>query len=135
MTQYFVDTNIFLRFLTRDDALQYQACKKLLEKAHAGKIKLITSAIVIFEVLWTLQSYYNEQKEQIVEKITSLLDFPNLEVENKEIFHEALAIWQQENVSFNDVFNYVWMQKKGIKKLYSFDKDFDKLPLVSRILP
>ncbi|MBI4096809.1 MAG: PIN domain-containing protein, partial [Candidatus Levybacteria bacterium] len=98
-------------------------------------IKLITSAIVIFEVLWTLQSYYNEQKEQIVEKITSLLDFPNLEVENKEIFHEALAIWQQENVSFNDVFNYVWMQKKGIKKLYSFDKDFDKLPLVSRILP
>lgn len=135
MTQYFVDTNIFLRFLTRDDEKQYQACRKLLEKASTGKIKLITSAVVILEVLWTLNSYYNEPKEQIVEKIMSLLDSPNLEVENKEIFHEAIIIWQQENVSFNDSIHYVWMQKRKIKKIYSFDKDFDRLPLVSRLLP
>lgn len=132
---YFLDTNVILRFLTRDEEKQYQACKKLFNKTKKGKIKFITSALVVFEVIWTLQSYYNETKESIVEKITSLVELPNLETEHKEIFLESLFIWQQKNIEFNDAFNYIWARDKRVSSIYSYDKHFEILPKISRIEP
>jgi len=133
--KFFIETNIFLRFLTRDEEKQFQACKKLFEKAKRGKIELITSALVIFEIIWTLLSYYHERKESIIEKILSLLEFPSLEVEHKDIFIESLVIWQEKNIDFNDAFNYAWAKKKKAEAIYSFDKHFDRLPNLKRIIP
>lgn len=132
---YFVETNIFLRFLTRDEEKQYQACKRLFRKAGKGELNLITSALVVFEVIWTLFSFYQEPKESIIEKIVSLLNLPNLEVEHKEGFLEALVIWQEKNVDFNDVFNSVWARRQKASAIYSYDKHFDKLPQVPRLEP
>jgi len=133
--KYFVDTNIFLRFLTRDQEKQYQSIKLFLKNAPQKKINLITSALVIFEIIWTLLSYYEESKEDIIDKVTSLLELPSLEVEHKEVFLESLAIWQQTNIDFNDAFNYVWARKKNTDIICSFDKHFDKLPQLSRSEP
>ena len=135
MEVIFVDTNIFLRFLTRDEEKQYQACRKLFRQAQKGKIKLITSPLVVFELIWTLASYYQEPKEKIVEKILSLLEFPNLEVEQREIFLEALLLWQEKNIDFNDAFNFVWAQKKKVSRICSYDSHFDKLPQILRLEP
>jgi predicted nucleic-acid-binding protein len=133
--KYFVDTNIFLRFLTRDQEKQYQAIKVFLKNAPQKKINLVTSSLVIFEIIWTLLSYYEETKEDVVDKITSLLELPSLEVEHKEIFLESLTIWQQTNIDFNDAFNYVWARKKNTDAIYSLDKHFDRLPQLSRLEP
>lgn len=133
--QYFVETNVFLRFLTRDEEKQYRSARLLFKKAKKGKIELITSALVIFETVWTLLSYYKQPKEEVIEKILSLLELPSLEVEHKEIFQEALVVWQQNNIDFNDAFNYIWSQKKKVIAIYSYDKHFDKLPQLKRIEP
>ena len=135
MKAVFVDTNIFLRFLARDQEKQYQACRKLFKQAQENKIKLITSSLVIFELIWTLVSYYQESKDQVTEKILSLLELPNLRAENREIFLEALLLWQEKNIDFNDAFNSVWAQKKKINQIYSYDRDFDKLPGIRRSEP
>jgi predicted nucleic-acid-binding protein len=133
--QYFIDTNIFLRFLTKDDKKQFGKCRLLFEKAEKGKINLITSALVIFETIWTLASFYEVPKRDVVEMILSLVELENLEVENKNIIMEALFVWQQENIDFNDAFNYVWAQKKKAKAIYSYDKHFERLTLLPRLEP
>ncbi|MBM3282820.1 type II toxin-antitoxin system VapC family toxin [Candidatus Gottesmanbacteria bacterium] len=133
--KYFVDTNIILRFLTRDEEVQFRACRELFKKAKAGKIDLITSSLVIFEIIWTLISYYEEPKTSVIEKIISLLELPHFTVEHKEIILESLAIWQHKNIKFNDAFNFVWTQKGKIALIYSYDKDFDLLPQIKRIEP
>ena len=135
MKTVFVDTNIFLRFLTRDQEKQFQACRRLFARAKQGKIKLTTSALVVFELIWTITSYYQESKESVVEKMMSILDFPNLTVEHEELFLESLLLWQQQNTEFNDAFNYVWAKRKKVTDIYSFDKHFDKFPQVTRKEP
>lgn len=132
---FFVDTNIFLRFLTRDEEKQYQAVKRLFSQAAKGKISLVTSALVVFELVWTLQSYYDETRESIVEKIIALLNHPNLEVEHRELLMESLIIWPQKNVEFNDCFNYVWAKNQQAKGIYSYDRHFDRLPRIPRLEP
>lgn len=125
----FVDTNIFLRFLTADSKKQHEACKKLFSKTKSGKIKLFTSSLVIFELIWTLESYYEETKIQIIEKISLLLELSNLKVENKKLLLKSLLLWQDKNMEFNDVFNFVVARKNKIKDIYSYDQHFDKLEI------
>jgi predicted nucleic acid-binding protein len=127
--KYFIDTNIFLRFLVGDVRKQYEGCRELLKKIKAGEISAVTSDLVIFELIWTLDSYYEKPKNEIIEMIHSLLEFPNLEIENKNLIVEALIIWQEKNIEFNDVYNYSWSKTKSIAKIISYDKHFDKLDL------
>jgi len=39
------------------------------------------------------------------------------------------------NISFTDIFNYCFMVEEGIKEIYSYDKDFDKLEGINRLEP
>ena len=50
----FVDANLFIRFLTRDDPEKAQACFELFQKAKKREILLTTSESVIAEVVYVL---------------------------------------------------------------------------------
>ena len=135
MNKYLVDTNIFLRILQKDNLKMFDACKKLFEKCEQGKIKLYTSNLVILELVWTLKNFYKEKKEQIVDEIFSILNFPNLDIEDKELLLETLMLWQHKNTDFSDVYNYVLAKKTNITNIYSYDKDFDQFDKKIRIEP
>ena len=61
----FVDTNVFLRFFVRDVESFYQKAKELFEKAEKGTVKLETNDLVIAEIVWVLESYYDFTKTEI----------------------------------------------------------------------
>lgn len=54
----FVDTNIFLRYLTNDVPEKADAVEELLRRAGAGQVRLVTNSLVIAEIVWTLTSFY-----------------------------------------------------------------------------
>lgn len=43
MERRFIDTNIFLRYLTKDDASRYDRCRKIFKDVIEGKTVLMTS--------------------------------------------------------------------------------------------
>ena len=46
------------------------------------------------------------------------------------------TIWLvKKNVSFTDAFNTTFMLEKGIRELYSYDEDFDKMEGIKRLTP
>ena len=47
----FLDTNLFLRFLTNDVPAQADAVERLLRRAAAGEVQLVTSSLVIAEIV------------------------------------------------------------------------------------
>jgi hypothetical protein len=47
MASFFVDTNVFLRFLTNDDPAKAKRAETLFRNALRGKIRLETSLLVI----------------------------------------------------------------------------------------
>lgn len=135
MEDLFVDTNIFLRFLLKDDRKKAGRCKKLFEKAKEGKVKLFTSDLVIAEVVWTLESFYKLGKKEVSENVRRLLTLKNLGIPGASLLIEALVIYEEKNVDFIDAYNYILMLHGGVESVASYDTDFDKLPGVLRQEP
>ena len=126
MTQYFVDTNIFLRLLLKDDQEMHQKAELLFEKAEKGKFKLWTTDVVILEIVWTLKALYDYPKENIKIAVSGLFGIENLKIQNRPLLISALNDHVTYNVDFADAYNYQFAQKEGFKIL-SFDKHFDRI--------
>ena len=122
MTRCFVDTNVFLRFLTDDLPEQASHVGELLRKAEAGEVTLVTSALVIAEIVWTLESYYGLPKDAVADKVAAILNTPGLEVEHAALIGEAVVLYAAENVDYADAFNACWMREHGISSVYTFDR-------------
>ena len=52
----FVDTNVFIRLLARDDPEKTRRCLALLQRAERGEAQLVTSESVVAEVVYVLSS-------------------------------------------------------------------------------
>ena len=133
--KFFIDTNIFLRYLTKDDPVQFPRCRNLFKKAQDGEVLLVTSALVIAEMIWTLASYYQVSKEQIIEKVSIIIGSDAVQIPDKDLVAEALLLYGRKNVDYIDAYNSVLMRQLGLKEIYSYDKDFDKLETVQRLEP
>lgn len=118
----FLDTNVFLRYLTNDLPPQADAAEALLLKAEAGELKLITSSLVVAEIVWTLSSYYRLSKEDIRQKIMAILNTPGLEVEDARLILQAVDWYVEKNVDFLDAFNASWLAEKGVGTVCTFDQ-------------
>ncbi|MBI5788336.1 MAG: PIN domain-containing protein [Candidatus Schekmanbacteria bacterium] len=135
MKNYFIDTNIFLRFLTADNKEKYNKCKQLFQRAVFGKELLITSDLVIAEIIWTLLSFYKIPKQEVIEKVTIILNTPNLKIENHKLINEALLLFSLKNLDFIDAYNSTYIRQKQIDGIYSYDRDFDKVDFLERLEP
>lgn len=131
----FVDTNIFLRFLVNDDPEKADACEALFQRAIAGKESLITSEMVIAEIVWVLESYYQLEKSDIQERVEKILNTPNLNCPNMENIINALSLYVERNIDYIDAFNSFLLITHRINELYSYDKDFDRVEWLKRIEP
>lgn len=119
---FFVDTNLFLRYLTNDIPSQADAVESLLQRASKGKVSLITSSIVIAEIVWTLESYYELSKKEIQTMVLGILNTDGLEVIDSDLILQAIIPYADKNVDFIDAFNAAWMVKNDINRIYTFDQ-------------
>jgi predicted nucleic-acid-binding protein len=135
MDRRFVDTNIFLRYLTGDDPVKYIRCKEIFKKAVEGKLILVTSGLVIAELVWTLLSYYKVSKADVVEKISIIISTKGLQIPDKDIIIDALLLFSRKNIDYIDAYNAVFMIRNGLKENYSYDEDFDIIEGIKRSEP
>jgi predicted nucleic acid-binding protein len=131
----FVDTNIFLRFLVNDDPEKADACEALFREAISGKKDLMTSEMVIAEIIWVLESYYELEKSAIRELVEKILNTKNLTCPNSGIIISALAFYVEKNIDFIDAYNAFVMKRDQIGAIYSFDKHFDRVDWIERVEP
>lgn len=131
----FLDTNILLRFLTRDDERKARCALELLMRVERGEEKVITSPLVIFETVYTLQSFYKVPRQTIKEQVLSIISMRSLHLPDKSIFYQAFNFYVAKNISFADAYNAAYMLAEGISNMYSWDKDFDKIEGIARLEP
>lgn len=117
----FVDTNVFLRFFIKDVESFYQKAKELFEKAESGHLKLETSDLVIAEIVWVLESYYDFSKPEIIDVIETILDTKNIKVANHARIKEAISLYASGKMDFIDAYNIAYMKAKDYKKVATFD--------------
>ncbi len=122
----FVDTNIFLRYLTKDDPLKAEAAVSLLLRVERGEEKIETSSLVLFETIFTLEKSYHLPKATIRQMIGDIISLRGLHLPQKRVWTQSLDLYARLNISFADAFNAVYMNTHQIAEIYSWDADFDK---------
>lgn len=127
----FVDTNVFIRFFLNDHKIQSPATKKLFSEAKIGKIRLVTSSLIVAEMVFTLHSFYNQTKQEIIEKIQAILLFKGLEILEKNVLMQAISIYEKEKIDFIDAYVASVSLINGFT-VCSFDRDFRKIKEIKR---
>ena len=136
MDRFFVDTNVFIRYLTNDDPKKADRVERLLKLTIEGKASLITNLMVIAELVWTLESYYGLSRSDIGEKLSLILNTPNLEVPENQRIMKALSLYVEENIDFIDAYNAIFVKEHGISNILTYDKKhFDRLSWLKRAEP
>lgn len=118
----FVDTNIFVRYLTGDDQRKADAVEKILRKAAGGSVRLITTDIVIAELVWVLSSFYEQPESVIADFVRAILNTDGLVIERSDYIEAALDIYEESRIDFIDAYIIGYMRMKGISALCSYDK-------------
>lgn len=136
MKKAFIDTNLFIRYLTNDDSERADRVAGLLADAAAGKVILVTAEIVLAEVVWVLESSYDLDRSEISPLIRGVLATPGLEVINGSLITRALEMYETRNVDFVDAYVVALMERDGIDEIYSFDrKHISRLRTIRRKEP
>lgn len=132
----FADTNLFLRYLTNDVPEQADAVERSLRRAAAGELRLMTSALVVGEIIWTLESFYGLPKQTVREHVLAMLNTPGLEVAEADILLQAILWYEEKNVDFIDAYNAAWLLAGGLNRIATFDrKHFARFEGLSVIVP
>lgn len=118
----FIDTNLFLRYLINDLPEQADRVEELLQRAARDEIVLVTTSLVIAEIVWTLASFYKLSREQIRDRVLAILNTPGLEVAESDLPIEAATNYATKNVDFIDAYNVAWMLRQEINTAYTFDR-------------
>jgi predicted nucleic-acid-binding protein len=136
MNKSFVDTNLFIRYLTNDDPEKANRFEKLLEQAASGILTLVTTEMVIAEIVWGLESFYELTPPKIAPLIRGILATPGLEIINGHLISRALELYEGQNIDFVDGYITAVMEKQGISDIYSFDrKHISRIRTVTRNEP
>ena len=117
----FVDTNVFLRYLTDDVPEQADRVQTLFDRAEAGDVRLVTSVLVIAEVVWTLGSFYGRTKPQVRDAVLVLCHVPGLDVEDADGLVQAAEWHAEKNVDFADAYHATWALARGLTDVATFN--------------
>ncbi len=126
-----LDANIIIRFLLKDHLVQSPAAKAVLSNF---KENLLLTDVTLSETIWLLTSYYKLSRDEVVEAIYPILNFPNIK-SNKAVLIRTLYFYRNFNIDYIDAYLAAYSEEENLEGIYSFDKDLDKIKEIERFEP
>jgi len=130
-----VDANVILRFLTGEPADLAAQASALFDAVDRRQSTLVVDEITVADTVWVLQSFYGYTHRDIARVVQELLSHPGMEAEDKDGLLSALHLFAEKNVDFADALVAVNMERNGLGEIFSFDRHYDRLPGVTRLIP
>ena len=136
MNKAFVDTNVFLRILVRDDEHKSKSSAAFIENSKANGLIIYVLPVTVMELVWVLEKLYKLERGRVREMVEAILNTPQLEIENEEVFRKALALYEKSNLKFADALLGFWGMNAGCETVITFDrKHFEKIEGLKVIAP
>ena len=102
MERYFVDSNVFLRYYSRDDEHQSAQAEEFFLRAKRGEIEIFCGPPVFFEIAWVLKTFYGQPNATILNTLESMLSIPNFTVFDAEYVIKAIEFARKKSCGFAD---------------------------------
>ncbi len=136
----FLDANVFIyafykpkRKLTEEQALMKERAKEIIKKLMNGSENFLTSVVHISEMVNILKKVLPLKDLSLI--LSTLYCLENLEIVDitKEEYMLAIELMNEYKMDPNDCLAIYIMNKRGIKEIYSFDRDFDNVEGIARL--
>ena len=117
MSKILVDTNVVLRYLLRDNEIQSQIAKVLIESGA----RLLPE--VLMETSHVLRTFYGIDRPDISKQLLTVLRW--VEMENKDVMIRAVEIFAETKLDFVDCILVAYHELENVE-VFSFDKKLNK---------
>jgi len=98
-----VDTDVLVRYITRDDPAQERAASRFLEAARTRSEPIFLNVIVLCELVWVLGRTYEYSKAEVAAVIGQVLTTDQIIVEDADLAWLALTDFKASKADFTDL--------------------------------
>jgi predicted nucleic acid-binding protein len=127
----FVDTNILVRHLTGDPPEQAARASRFLAAAD----ELLLADLVVAEVVYVLESFYEVPRTRVAELVRAIIAFPAIVVLDPAMLLRALEVYETVRLDFAEAYLVAQAERSGVGAVASFDKAIDRVTTVRRVEP
>ena len=123
-----LDTNVLVRYLTQDDAVQSPKATKIIEGQLTEANPGFVSVVAMVEMVWVLDRAYGFAAWEIAAALERMLQIEVLVVENEQEVFSAMFALKQGRGSFADALIVELGARAGCIHTLSFDNKAVRLP-------
>ena len=116
-----LDTNVVVRFLTRDDEAQFKGAQSAIQAARRAQEPLFIGIPVLLETVWVLQRAYGIDRNGVAKTIHGLLESSDLILEREALVEAALDAFQTGSADFADYVIGLGNLAAGCRHTLTFD--------------
>jgi predicted nucleic acid-binding protein len=127
----FIDTNILVRHLTGDPPVQARRATRYLAQAD----ELLLPDLILAEIAYVLESYYEVARAQVSESLRAVLAFPAIRVVDEQLLTRTVELYEVQHLDFADAYLVASAERTGVGVVASFDRDIDRVGTVRREQP
>jgi len=127
----FLDTNVLVRHLTQDPPAMGARATAFLQQAD----ELLLVDLVVAELVYVLESFYEQPRPRIAELVRAVLAFPAIVVIDPALLLRAVEVYEVQRLDFAEAYLVAAAERAGIGEIASFDRSIDRVTTVHRIEP
>jgi predicted nucleic-acid-binding protein len=127
----FLDANVLVRHLTGDPPAQARRTTAFLARAE----ELLLPDLIVAEVVFVLESFYEAERKQLAELMRAVIGFPAIVVVDAPLLLRALEVYEVHRIDFAEAYLVASAEATGVETIASFDREIDRVTTVRRLAP
>jgi predicted nucleic acid-binding protein len=127
----FVDSNVLIRHLTGDPPDQAARATGFLAAAE----ELLLADLVVAEVVYVLESFYDLPRAEVAELVRAIIAFPAIVALDPAMLLRALEVYETARLDFAEAYLVAQAERSGVGVVASFDQAIDRVATVRRVEP
>lgn len=120
-----VDTNVLVRFLTRDDPVQADRARKAIAKMAAEGAPCCVGLVVLCELVGVLRAALGYGKTEILGALESLVEAPQFSIGDRDTVRGAIALYREGSGDFADYVIGLQNRRQGCRDTVTFDQSLE----------
>jgi predicted nucleic-acid-binding protein len=96
---------------------------------------LILTDLVLAEMVYVLESFYEVPRTEIASMARALLALPSIEAGDHDLLLRAVEIYEGLRLDFAEAYLSALAELSDIKRVASFDRQIDRVKSIERVEP
>lgn len=122
-----LDTNVLVRYLAQDDAIQSPQATQIIERQLTEKRPGFISLVTMVETVWVLDRVYGLSNHEVASALAGILQADTLFIQNEQEVFTAMVALKAGAGSFPDALIGALGEWAGCTATLTFDKKAKRL--------